>query len=168
MAEICLDEPSAHCSFLPLKHGSILSPHSTLHPPACYRRVKHLLGPPGTGRGSFLGEGPRTRWGLSVFPWKTRPLTCQELPGLSPPRGDRSTAPISPGGRSSGRNYIKISKNEVPHFTHPCNPWFSSCFMDERLKEEKPTLLKWESDEVSFFLGSESCSIPLMKMYRTC
>lgn len=36
------------------------------------------------------------------------------------------------------------------------------------LKEEKPTLPKRKSDEVSFFLALNHAYIPQMKMYRTC
>lgn len=44
----------------------------------------------------------------------------------------------------------------------------SALWMTMDLKEEKPTLPKRKSDEVSFFLALNHAYIPQMKMYRTC
>lgn len=99
---------------------------------------------PGTGRAPFLERAPGQR-GTQLFPWKTQPLhVLGAARAVTSPRWQEHSPhqPCISEGRSSGRNDIKISKNEVPYFTHPCNPWFSSCFVDERLKGEKPTLLK--------------------------
>lgn len=165
MAGICLGEPSTHWSFFPWKalEYFVPKPHSAS---SCrVQGVKHLPGHPRAGRGSrWLGGAPFVarapgQGDSQLFPWKTRPLhVLGAARAVTTPRWQEHSPrqPRISEGRSGGRNYIKISENEVPHFTHPCNPRFSSCFMDERLKEEKPTLLKWESDEVSFFLGSES------------